>query len=91
MKLDQSVTAWYSVLTNLEAVSLDGSQEGGQPNLTLQVQADLIISYHQPLSCQLHRQTHTREFVTSLVSTEQLDTQAEMSIQYKPERLDGTG
>ena len=47
------------MLTNLEAVSLDCSQEGGEPNLTLQVQADLVIPKHQPLSCQLHRQTYS--------------------------------
>jgi hypothetical protein len=59
MNLDHPATAWQSVLTNLEAVSLYGGQEGGEPNLTLQVQADLIVSNHQPLSCQLHRQTQS--------------------------------
>lgn len=38
-------------MTNLEAVSLDGSQEGGETDFALQVQADVATPNHQPLSC----------------------------------------
>ena len=48
------VGSWYSQgVAYLEAVGLDGCQEGRQANLALQVQADLSSSYSQPLGSQL--------------------------------------
>ena len=49
-------------VTDLEAVGLDGCQEGRQANLALQVQAYFSRAHSQPLSSQLQPHTITQTF-----------------------------